>query len=200
MSSDSPRRIRGGCPRSVGQDRSAENSLIDDPNTDTASARASGSSGTVIVASGRVWSDRAPRLTVVGRASAISTGSGPSTPLTESSAASTLTDNFVTPVTSIQYDPSGNSVGSLGRPMNSPSSSRTTIDVYSGTVSASASKLTARSTGEGNSAGSAGQRSGSRSARSRSCSPSITSRTVSVVPSTSNAIRPSNAPSFTGFV
>jgi hypothetical protein len=69
--------------------------------------------------------------------------------------------------------------------------------VYSGTVSDCASKLTASSTGDGNNAGSAGLRSGSRSTPSRIFSPSITSRTVSVVPSTSNAIRPSGDPSFT---
>ncbi|ELZ47062.1 hypothetical protein C464_09032 [Halorubrum coriense DSM 10284] len=89
--------------------------MIDDPRTDTASVSAVGSSGTVIVASGRVWSDRPPTETVRGRSNDSVTGSGPAAPLAEISTSVTRIVTFVAPFTSMEYDPRGRSIGSSRR-------------------------------------------------------------------------------------
>lgn len=102
--------------------------MIDEPRTETASASAAGSSGTVIVASGRVCSDRAPTVTVVGRSNSTSTAPPSIMPVVEAATSGARISALLTPATSKQYDPRGSSIGSLSCATNSPSTPRTLTD------------------------------------------------------------------------
>ncbi|WP_241431031.1 hypothetical protein [Halorubrum kocurii] len=102
--------------------------MIDEPSTDTASASAVGSSGTLIVASGRVCSDRAPTVTVVGRSKLSSTVGESVIPVAEIATSGVRINAFVTPLSSMKYVWRWKSIDSLSRATSSPSLSRSKIE------------------------------------------------------------------------